>query len=395
MKILYLVLAIAIISVAIGGIMPVQTGVSKPVYSPAYSQATIQMGEIGLPSGTSWSVTISGMAVDGTYLQQTYTTSSTYIDATSFAQSQTVSYTYSPAASNSHTYEASPSTGSLSIGAVEFYFNTTYSEVSGNIFTINIQGGLPGGFYGTAWSGFITNNGSIMDSINTAAVSISFLLPNGTYYFQINQTYGNIYIAPSVPQGYIALDGNNYTLTEVFTMYAVNITAYIYFSEIGLPSGTSWNLTFNGSLHSSTSQWINVTVMTGYVYNLSVGNVTGYSVSALSQVNVTRPVMYIQITFTNITNGEKNAFGIFSFFGLGLNVVYTIILLIAAGAGFAFITNKSDQIFMGAGFAGMVMWIGYIFLHIGIFYAIVPTVVCGAAVSLNRHANKGLAGGKV
>ena len=55
-------------------------------YHPDLTQATIQMGEFGLPSGTSWSVTVSVIAVDGTYIELSNTVTTTTTTFTSFAQ---------------------------------------------------------------------------------------------------------------------------------------------------------------------------------------------------------------------------------------------------------------------------------------------------------------------
>ena len=74
--------------------------------------------------------------------------------------------------------------------------------------------------------------------------------------------------------------------TAVHIAISFSVTKYaVTFMETGLPSGTSWSVTLDGTAQNSTADTITFMEPNG-TFSFSVGLVTGYAVS-LSSGNVT------------------------------------------------------------------------------------------------------------
>ena len=93
------------------------------------------------------------------------------------------------------------------------------------------ESGLPSG---TSWS--VTLAGS---SLSSSSSTVVFQEKNGSYPFTIGSISGH---AASPASGTITVAGVAQTKTIAFT------TGYsVTFNEAGLPAGTSWSVTFNGT----------------------------------------------------------------------------------------------------------------------------------------------------
>ncbi|MEM4100990.1 MAG: hypothetical protein QXI08_06045, partial [Thermoplasmata archaeon] len=76
-------------------------------------------------------------------------------------------------------------------------------------------------------------------------------------------------------------------------------TYTVTFTESGLPSGTSWSVTFNGNTKSSTTNTISFTGIANGTYSYSVGAVSGYTASPSSgTITVNGANVNQAITFT-------------------------------------------------------------------------------------------------
>jgi YVTN family beta-propeller protein len=115
---------------------------------------------------------------------------------------------------------------------------------------------------GTDWS--VTLNGS---ELGSAGPSIQFTEPNATYPFSIGAVSG--YVA-NLTSGNVVVQGGptwvNITFTPVYP---------ITFGETGLPQGTLWNVTLDGTKNYSVTPSIGFTEPAGS-YSFTVGIVTGY-----------------------------------------------------------------------------------------------------------------------
>ncbi|MHB8372201.1 MAG: hypothetical protein ACYDBI_05780 [Thermoplasmataceae archaeon] len=173
---------------------------------------------------------------------------------------------------------------------------------------VNFQeSGLPSG---TSWS--VSYNGQ---SYSSTSSEISFNAPNGEYSYSIGSVTGYL---PSPSSGSVYTDYSTSTVNIGFT--AVNYQAT--FTESGLPSGTSWSMTFNGETSSSTTSTISFGTIEG-TYSYSIQSLSGYTASpSTGSVNIngqsqnvnvnfkpTYPVQLsgLNITYYNIGHGVKKS----------------------------------------------------------------------------------------
>lgn len=148
--------------------------------------------------------------------------------------------------------------------------------------------GLPAG---TSWS--VTLGGFTQPS--TTAWD-NFSEPNGTYGFTV--------LSPgyraSLPSGSLSVRGLGNLVRETFTALPPG-TYVVTFTESGLPTGTSWSVTFNGTRLFSTTSTIPFTSKNGS-WPFSVGVVDGYMPSPASgDVLVSGGPASQTITFTSGT----------------------------------------------------------------------------------------------
>ncbi len=124
------------------------------------------------------------------------------------------------------------------------------------------------------WS--VSLNGS---TVATSTASIAFDLPNGTYEFSI-QEIGGYSLSPS--GGTVQVNG---TALEIWAEYVPAPTTYlVQFIEEGLPAGTSWSVTLNGSREVAASSAVISFSLPNGTYSYTVATVRGYSVSTRSGV---------------------------------------------------------------------------------------------------------------
>jgi hypothetical protein len=142
---------------------------------------------------------------------------------------------------------------------------------------------------GTSWS--VTLAGSMKSSTSS---SIVFTESNGTFSYTIGAVTG---YSSSPSSGSVTVSGSAQSVSIAFTSTAPGTYA-VTFSERGLPSGTSWSVTFNSNTLSSTTTTI-VFSGTNGTYSYSVVPVSGYSASPTSgSVMVNGADQTVSITFT-------------------------------------------------------------------------------------------------
>ncbi len=239
----------------------------KVVFSPeVYS---VVFSEYGIGAGTEWYVNLT----DG----QSYSSSGSTI---SFFEPNGT-YTYSVEASN-HKYVAfggsflvNGSSTSISVIFVAIGYQVSFTET-----------GLP---HGTKW--YINITGGKSYSSNNSTITIYEV--NGTYSYSI-ATADKSY---SSPKGTFVVDGASFSSKVSFTPVLYDIT----FQETGLPSGTLWNVTLNGTTRSGKGPFIFSMMNGSYSYNIS--SVSGYRTKDYSGnvivagSNVTVTNSWTQITY--------------------------------------------------------------------------------------------------
>jgi hypothetical protein len=227
----------------------------------------VTLTESGLPTGTSWNLAFDGsthtltntsysfMVVNGTY---SYKANST--DYTNISNSVTVNGT-----------NQSPT-----IYFVLQTYNVTFRE-----------SGLSSG---TSWN--LTFNGSTRTLTNT---SYSFMLVNGTYTYNASSTdYANI-------SNSVTVNGTNQTVPILFFLHGYKVT----FRESGLPSGTSWNLTFSNNTYTLTSTSHSFMLSNGtYTYKATSTDYTTISNSVTVNGTNQSPTIYFVLQTYTITFTE-------------------------------------------------------------------------------------------
>ncbi|MGA8543000.1 MAG: ABC transporter permease [Thermoplasmata archaeon] len=84
----------------------------------------------------------------------------------------------------------------------------------------------------------------------------------------------------------------------------------ISFDEKGLPAGTSWSVSIDGKMLTTTSNNLTFSLATGPSYPFTVGNVTGYTASPASgAINVAGEPQTEKITFTASGGGAVSSGG--------------------------------------------------------------------------------------
>lgn len=133
----------------------------------------------------------------------------------------------------------------------------------------NETGILPG----SSWS--VTFNGQTKVSSGS---SIVFNIVNGTY-----QNYSYAIHAVSGYKGGGQSGIFSYTGNNSFASSTIYIPKYVFnISETGLPTGTSWNVSINGTLHTITSSSYSVVAINGTSFTYKAYNNTLYYASPVS-----------------------------------------------------------------------------------------------------------------
>jgi YVTN family beta-propeller protein len=151
-----------------------------------------------------------------------------------------------------------------------------------------MESGLPSG---TGWWVNVTGGPSTFSD----APSLSFNVPNGTFAYAVasdDKSYGS-------HGGSFTVDGGTVSITVAFTRPAFIVA----FGESGLPVGTTWSVTLNGTGHTSNSTRVSFSEPNGS-FSYSVGSVSGYTSSPASgDVNVSGRNLSVPIAFKPTTGG--------------------------------------------------------------------------------------------
>ncbi len=224
------------------------------------SKYPLTFQETGIVGGAQWGVTVAGSAK---------TTTSTSL--TFQLLNGTYSYTVSPPAG----YTVVPSSGSVTISGAPATIDLTFTQSSPP--TYNVTFSQPTGHTlpsGTTWS--VTLNGTTHSSSST---SIKFsALPNGNYPFAVGAIPG---FTASPSSGTISVSGADVNQPIQWSEVTYNVT----FSQPtghALPTGTTWDVTLNGTTHSSSTTRITFAGIPNGSYPFQVGAVPGFTASPSS-----------------------------------------------------------------------------------------------------------------
>ncbi|MFY9717444.1 MAG: YncE family protein [Thermoplasmata archaeon] len=183
----------------------------------AFRTYAVTFEESGLPTRTSWSVTLGGVS------EATTSSSATFREANG---------TYSFKVGPSPGYSGTPPDGSVTVAGLAQSVSINFTI---SVYTLSFhETGLP---TGTDWT-------VLLDSTpeSSPLATISILEPNGTYGYSISQ-FESYRFGPA--SGYVIVDGSSVTVP----LYA-DLTFSVTFTETGLPAQAGWSVTLDG--HSDT-----------------------------------------------------------------------------------------------------------------------------------------------
>jgi hypothetical protein len=201
--------------------------------------------QTGLPSGSSWGVTLNGTdrrSTDGSI---------------GFSvPNGTWSYTVDPVpgwhlvGGYSGDVNVSGAGASVALPFLETTYGVVFSETGLSV--------------GLGWS--VTLNGTLRSA--TAPAAVTFSEPNGSFLYTISRLPGF-----STPQwsGGVVVSDQGVTVPVPFAV----VTYAVTFSETGLPSTTNWSVTISGAVHASTTDEILIPLSNG-TYPYTISDVPGW-----------------------------------------------------------------------------------------------------------------------
>jgi hypothetical protein len=230
---------------------PVVTGSFFTINPNAVQVFPVNFSANGLPFGTPWQVSL------GTDLQNSTSTNSLATNLTFSELDGTFDYSVGAVPG----YEASPPAGTVSVAGsgqtVFIYFFPVFTSP----ITFN-ETGLP---LGTPWN--VTLNGATLTGVG----NITFFEPFAIFPYLVGAISG----FNATPSSGVAFAGG--LVSVVFT--SSSIVAYVVtLGESGLPFGTPWNVTLNGTLYATDSPTLQVAMPNG-VYPFTFAAIPGYHVA--------------------------------------------------------------------------------------------------------------------
>lgn len=157
----------------------------------------------------------------------------------------------------------------------------------GALFAVTfVESGLPSE---TTWTVTVGNT-----TLNSTAGSISFAEPNGTFSYSVGAVPGYT-VTPQT--GSVMVSGSSVTKDLAWSEERFVIT----FLETGLPAGTSWSVTLQGSTVSSSTASINFTEAAGS-YPYALAGVAGFRTNLWQgTVVVTNSNQTVRVGWTQVT----------------------------------------------------------------------------------------------
>lgn len=238
----------------------------------------ITFNETGLSAGSNWTVKVAGSAL--------------YSNSQSISFSEpNGTYVWSTEVPG---YISYPETGNITVNGLDVFQTISFHRTYIVNFT---ESGLPSG---AKWS--VTLNGTTNSSSSSA---ISFSERNGTYEFTIEAPSGY----STTNGGQIIVNGTSVSETIKFSPNTYSVT----FTETGLPPGSIWSVTLNGTTESSANSSIDFSVQRNGSYAYGVFSSSNYSANVttgtivIDGAAVTQVVYFYEISDLTGTLTPSNA----------------------------------------------------------------------------------------
>ncbi len=255
-------------------------GITFAAINPGNTVYAVTFEAHGLTLGANWSVLLNGLS------QSTVSGLITFDETNGTWQ-----YSVTPPTG----YQVAPASGLITVAGSVQTVNLTFTQVVSTYPITFAQTGLPTGSH---WS--VNLSGTANSSVTTTLI---FNEKNGTYPYSVTAPAG-FKVSPA--SGTLTVSGSAIHQNLTFSRSTPTYTNYsVTYTETGLPSGTNWSLTLNGSVKSSTTSTITFPEVNGS-YTFSVGAVNGYTASPSSgNILVNGQSVFRTITFTGSSTGGK------------------------------------------------------------------------------------------
>lgn len=245
--------------------------VSETILFISPGNFTVTFVESGLPNGYKWYVSLGGSFGRNSV---TAPAKVVYVEPDG---------TYTFAVTPITHWIATPEIGNVTVSGANVSTTITWAYSSSVIFG---QTGLTGTYSWTATLNSVSQS--------SATASMTFNVTNGTYSWNVTKIAG-YNLAPV--SGTISVAGKT---TWVNVTFSKAETYSVTFSESGLVSGTTWNVTLNGSTSSSTGSIV-FTEKNGTI-PFTVGKVANYAASPASgNITVNGKALFQTINFTKVS----------------------------------------------------------------------------------------------
>src|SRR6266849_5149334 len=148
----------------------------------------------------------------------------------------------------------------------------------------------------------VSNNVSVIsDATNSVVATVDV----GAYPFGLayDSAKGEVFVANANSNNVSVISDATNTVVATIAIGPVPPTYPVSFTETGLPIGTSWSVTFDGTAQSSTTNTIAFSKGNG-TYSYAIGGIQGYATSPYTGTilvnggSVTQPVPWTQVTYS-------------------------------------------------------------------------------------------------
>jgi hypothetical protein len=249
------------IAPAPGGIVVAGTDqVESAVFRETFA---LTFQETGLVGGTRWSVDLASTLRAATG------------DKIAFVETNgSYNYTIPPVPGY-----LNPTTGNVSVQGQATVVDVTFRM----LFEVTFRSkDLPNG---TAWS--VTVQGAPNATVSS---EIGFFEPNGSYAYSVNGVVGYVFAST----GQVTVSGSAVVVTVPFErLYGVT------FTETGLPKGTAWTVTLNGTLHPIAGTATSFELTNGS-YAYVIGAISGFQTTANGLLKVNGQNASVSVDFVAV-----------------------------------------------------------------------------------------------
>jgi len=255
--------------------LPVGQGIT---FVPLAGEYPVTFEESGLPSGTSWSVTIGGLNLS---------TNGTSI--VTIEENGTFGYVIGSVTG----YAPRSSSGLVTVQGAPVSVSVTFTYQLPWVYTVSFaQSGLPNG---ETW--LVVLNGSVVEGTKTSA---TFIVPNGSYHYLVRGPASYLVLGIP-PAGNLTVHGTSVLET---THFIRGPTRTITFRETGMSHGMTWCASV-GYQVCSTGGTIEFKNLTPWSYPYAVSSIAGYTESLTVRGLLSPSSGWISLTTRGATIATK------------------------------------------------------------------------------------------